>query len=110
MRIELGNNRWQRVARQAVNRARYFFTNVLRRALDVAFQNESAGNIRETFKRIHLNFVDSADGGDSIFERQHDSGHHFFGSRARQPDLDVYRGRVSFRKEVNGQVAVGERS
>ena len=110
MRVELGDNRRQSVAGQAVDRAGHFLANILRSTFDIAFQHKRAGNVRKAFEGINVDFVNPTDGGDGIFERQNHSGYDLFGSRPRQPHFDVYGSGVCFGKKVNGQPTVGEGS
>ncbi len=69
LRVLLGDDRRQRIPRQAVDRSGHFLANILRRAIDIAFQDKGARDICEALKGIHVNFVDAADGRDGILQR-----------------------------------------
>ena len=46
LRVFFGDHRREGFARKAVYRSRYFFSNVLRRAVNIAFQHKCTGNVR----------------------------------------------------------------
>ncbi len=110
LRVELGDDRRQRVTRQAVDGAGDFLANILRRAINVTFQHKRAGDVGKALERVHIDFVDSADRGNGVFERQYDAGHDLFGSRSWQSHFDVDGGRISLGKKVDGESAVGKRA
>jgi len=83
LRILLGDDGRQRVAREAIYRGGYFFANVLRGAIDVAFEDEGAGDVSKTFAGVDSDFVNAAYRLNSVLERQDNASDDFFGSRAR---------------------------
>ncbi len=78
----LGDDRRQRVAREAIYGGGYFFADVLGGAVDIAFEDERARDVGKTFAGVDGDFVNAADAGDGVFERKNDAGDNFFGRGA----------------------------
>src|SRR5262249_1104379 len=97
------------VARQAIDGAGYFFSNIMRRAINIALQHKRAGHVRKPFEGINVDFVNAAHRRNGVFERQNHSRYNFFGSGARQTYFNVDGGRIRFGEEIDGKSAVGER-
>ncbi len=84
LRILLGDDGRQSFARQSINGGGYFFADVLGGAVDIAFEDERAGDVGVAFAGVNGDFIDAADAGDGVFERENDAGDDFFGRRAGQ--------------------------
>src|SRR6266478_373048 len=110
LRILLGNDGRKRISRQAANCARHFFSNVLSGALDIALEHKSTGNIRIALERPNIDFIDAADGRDSILEGQDHSSNNLFGSGSGQLYFHVHGGGVGLGKKINGQAPVRKRA
>ncbi len=104
----LGDYRRQSVAREAIHCGGYFFADVLGGAVDVAFEDEGAGDVGKTFAGVDGDFVDAADARDGVFEREDDAGDDFFGRGAGELDIDVDCGRIGFGEKINGKTAIGK--
>src|SRR5579859_438381 len=110
LRVLLGDDGRERVARQAIHCGGYFFPDILRRAVDVAFQNERASNVRKTFAGVDGDFVDATYRRDSVLKWQHHPSNDLFGRSSRQLNIDVNCGRIGFRKKIDGQTTVRKRA
>ena len=106
----LGNYGRQRVARKTIYRSRYFFANVLGGAVDIALEDERAGDVGVAFAGVNGDFIDAADARDSVFEGENDASDDFFGRRAGQLDVNVDGGGIGFGKKINGEAAIRKRA
>src|SRR5260221_1252492 len=83
LRVLLGDDWRKGVARQSVDSPGNLFTNVLSGTFDVALQHKRARNFGKALEGPDADFVDTADGGDGVLERQDHAGHNLFGSCSR---------------------------
>ena len=105
-----GDDGRQSFARQSINGGGYFFANILGGAVDIAFEDEGAGDVGVAFAGVNGDFIDAADAGDGVFERKNDTGDDFFGRRAGQLDVHVDCGGIGFGKEIYGEAAIRKRA
>src|SRR5262249_27387297 len=106
LRVLLGDDGGQSVAREAADGGGNFFANVLSSAFDVPLENESASDIGVAFAGINGNFVDAADGRDGVCKRKNGAGDDFFGSGAGEIDVDIDGRWIGFGEEIDGEAAV----
>src|SRR5580698_2102912 len=106
LRVLLSNDGRQSFARQSINGGGYFFADVLGGAVDVAFEDESAGDVGVAFAGVDGDFVDAADAGDGVFEREDNARDDFFGSGAGKLNVDVDGGGIGLGKKIHGEAAI----
>ena len=110
LRILLGDDRRQRVARKAIYRGRYFFADILSGAVDITFEDEGAGDVGIALAGIDGDFIDAAYARDGVFERENNAGDDFFGSGAGLLNVYVDRGGIGFGKKIYGEAAIRKRA
>ena len=108
VRVGLLDDRREHVGGKGALRSCDFFAHVLNRALDVALENEPAGDSPVPLKDHGGELVQPTDGADRFFEREHDLRHEFFRSGPGQAGVDRNGCRVGFREEVDTKIAERE--
>ena len=108
--IDLGDHGRQHVGRQIAHGRGHALANILRRAVQIAFQREFAADARAAFIGLCGELIHAAHAADGLFQRQNDLRIQLFGRASREIHAYVDRGGIGARKQIHSQVAEGENS
>src|SRR5262249_22641626 len=83
---------------------RHLLANVLSGVFHLAVEHEAAGDARAAVHHHDLQFVQTADAAQLLFDGQDHLAGHFVRAGPRQPDADADDRRISLWKEVHSEV------